>query len=89
MHVVAGAGMAALGARAAVKDIYSPSGVFRPTEHSQALRTEFGRYQGDVEEGNRAAQVYKQSLQTALPKDLRSCSPLQIHQFWRIAREAD
>jgi hypothetical protein len=69
VHVAAGTAFAALGGRAALKDIYSPSGVFRPAEQNAGLREEFGHYQGDVETGNRSAQLHKQSLEDALPKD--------------------
>src|SRR2546421_3303386 len=49
VHVAAGTAFAALGGRAAYRDIYSPTGVFRPTEQNAGLREEFGKYQGDVE----------------------------------------
>jgi len=68
VHVATGAVFAGLGGRAAHRDIYSPTGVFRPTEQNAALRSEFGKYQGDVETGNRAAQLHKEALEDALPK---------------------
>jgi hypothetical protein len=68
VHVAAGTAFAALGGRAAFKDVYSPSGVFRPTEQNAGLREEFGKYQGDVETGNRAAQLHKEALEDSLPK---------------------
>src|SRR6266436_2002729 len=68
VHVAAGTAFAALGGRAVLKDIYSPSGVFRPTEQNAGLREEFGKYQGDVETGNRTAQLHKEALGDALPK---------------------
>ena len=69
VHVAAGTVFAALGGRAAYKDVYSPSGVFKPTEQSQGLRTEFGKYQGDIEAGNRTAQLHREALEAALPKN--------------------
>jgi|HubBroStandDraft_6_1064221.scaffolds.fasta_scaffold00431_31 hypothetical protein len=69
VHVAAGTAFAALGGREAIKDVYSPSGVFRPAEQNAALRGEFGKYQGDIESGNRTAQVHKESLEEALPDD--------------------
>jgi hypothetical protein len=68
VHVAAGTAFAGLAGHAALKDVYSPTGVFRPTEQNAALREEFGKYQGDVETGNRAAQLHKESLEDALPK---------------------
>jgi hypothetical protein len=69
VHVAAGTAFAALGGREAIKDVYSPVGVFRPTEQNAALREEFGKYQGDIESGNRTAQLHKESLEEALPDD--------------------
>jgi hypothetical protein len=69
VHVAAGTAFAGLAGHAALKDIYSPTGVFRPTEQNAALREEFGKYQGDIESGNRTAQLHKEGLEDALPKD--------------------
>src|SRR6266481_7913391 len=69
VHVAAGTVFAALGGREAIKDVYSPSGVFRPAEQNAALRGEFGKYRGDIESGNRTAQLHKQSLEDELPRD--------------------
>jgi hypothetical protein len=68
VHVAAGTAFSALAGRAAVKDFYSPSGVFKPVEQNAALREEFGKYQGDIESGNRTAQLHKEALEDALPK---------------------
>jgi hypothetical protein len=66
VHVAAGTAFAGLAGHAALKDIYSPTGVFRPAEQNAALREEFGRYQGDVETSNRAATLHKELLEAAL-----------------------
>lgn len=68
VNVAAGTAFAGLAGRAALKDVYSPTGLFRPIEQNAALREDFGKYQGDVETGNRAAQLHKESLEDALPK---------------------